>query len=223
MEGLVRAGLPVWLLPAPLGVRRKLAYTWELVEVGGRLVGANTLRANTLARSILERGLLRGLGAGEGLRAEPSLPDGGRADFWWSHRGRGHFLEVKNCHLVYPDRRGYFPDSVSERATRHLGHLVQRVRAGERATVLHLVQRADARAVRPSDVHDPTFAAAARVAREAGVRFRGARVRPELGGYYFDGSLPVDLAPYSTASAQRWRAESAADSGWMRGGRAVGR
>ena len=31
-----------------------------------------------------------------------------------------HYVEVKNCHLVYSDGWGYFPDSVSERASRHV-------------------------------------------------------------------------------------------------------
>ena len=34
----------------------------------------------------------------------------------------GH--EVKNCHMVYPDGNGYFPDSVSARASRHMQELL---------------------------------------------------------------------------------------------------
>jgi DNA-binding sugar fermentation-stimulating protein len=73
----------------------------------------------------------------------------------------GHLIEVKNCHLVYPDGGAYFPDSHSERATKHLRELVHWVHRGGRATVIFCVQRRDAQVVRPSDVHDPAFAQAA--------------------------------------------------------------
>ena len=51
-----------------------------------------------------------------------------------------HFVEVKNCHLVYEDGWGYFPDSVSERAARHCDALTALVREGHRCTVIFIVQ-----------------------------------------------------------------------------------
>jgi len=214
MEGLVRPGARVWISRAPPGRPRRLAYTWELVEDGaGQLVGANTTVPNRLGRALLEARLLRGLGRWEELAAERATGGGSRVDFWLRRGQQETWVEVKNCHLVYPDGRGYFPDSVSVRATRHLAELTELVAAGHRSVVLFTVQRPDARAVRPSDAHDPTFAQAVRRAARAGVRFRAVRVRPTTAAYEILGTIPVDLRPYGVARRRAWRAANDPISG----------
>jgi sugar fermentation stimulation protein A len=120
-------------------------------------------------------------------------------------RRRQHFIEVKNCHLVYPDGRGYFPDAVSERATHHLMELMRVVENGHRATVLFTVQHPVARSLRPSDAHDPVFAQTARQAAAAGVRFRALLIEPTLEGLVVHRTIPVDLKPYATRRQERWR------------------
>ena len=67
-----------------------------------------------------------------------------RVDFMLTG-GITHYLEVKNCHLVAEDGWGYFPDSVSDRAAKHVGCLAQLAERGYRATVLLCVQRSDCR------------------------------------------------------------------------------
>jgi len=207
MEGLVRPGARVWVSRAPPARRRKLAFTWELVEdADGRMVGANTMAPNRIGRALLEARALRGLTRFDELVPERRYGDGSRIDFWLRRGRRETYVEVKNCHLVYPDSRGYFPDSVSARATRHLGELVRVVAEGHRAVVLFTVQRPDARSIRPSDVHDPTFAEAVREAAGAGVRFRAVRVRPTPRAYEVLDAIPVDLRRYGLGRQRRWRA-----------------
>ena len=215
MEGMVIPGAPVFVSRAPPGTKRKLAYTLELVRVGRSLIGANTVEANRIVEALLTQRLLSGFRRYDELRREYRYGERSRADFWVRRGTRQTFIEVKNCHLVYADKRGYFPDSVSDRATRHLEELCEVVRSGNRALVLFLVQHPSARAVRPSDVHDPTFAEAARAARRAGVQFRGLRVRTHGSGVHRrgDGS--------SRPEALRHRANSAVSSGqrslvWLR-------
>ncbi len=211
MEGLVRPGARVWLSEPDAASKRKLRFTWELIELDGVVIGANTLVANRIVRALLET-QPRGFAHDE-LRAEYPYGERSRVDFWLRQGRREHFVEVKNCHLVYPDGRGYFPDSRSERAVRHLGELVEVIRAGQRATVMFTVQRGDVRAVRPSDVHDPAFAEAARRAADAGVRFRAVRIVPSLKGYSVEANIPVELGRYATRRVERWRGDNAAWSG----------
>jgi sugar fermentation stimulation protein A len=109
---------------------------------------------------------------------------------------------------------------VSARAAKHLHELIEEVRAGRRATVLFILQRTDGRSLRPSQLHDPAFAAAAREAGEAGVRFRAARIRPTPEGFHFQRMIPVDLSPYDEATLQPYRDDLAAWSGWRRRGKA---
>jgi sugar fermentation stimulation protein A len=218
MEGVVRAGARVWLTPDD-NPARKLKFTWSIVEEDGVLVGADTSLPNRLVRALLDARWLRGLAGYTALAQEFVHAPGSRVDFRLTTRRGPHDVEVKNCHLRYPDGYGYFPDSVSERATKHLQVLAKEVRAGGRATVLFVVQRPDVIGVRPSDVHDPDFAQAARRAAAAGVRFRAVRAHATVEAVTVLGEVPVDLAPYDLEAPRTWRAERRSTSGWVRGPR----
>jgi sugar fermentation stimulation protein A len=213
MEGMVIPGAPVMVSEVDPDSKRKLRYTLELLRVGRDWVGANTVMANRIVEALLRQRVLDGLKRYSELRREHRYGAGSRADFWMRRGQTQTFIEVKNCHLVYPDGRGYFPDSVSARASRHLSELVQVVRAGHGALVLLLVQHPRAKAVRPSDLHDPAFAEAARAARKVGVRFRAICVRPTPAAFTVEGEIPVDLAPYDTRQAAVHRQANEAWSG----------
>lgn len=216
MEGLVVPGARVYVSPAPPERKRKLRYTLEMVELGGAFVGANTAVPNTIVKALLLSRCLRGLSRFDELQAERRYGDGSRVDFWMREGKQEHFLEVKNCHLVYPDSRGYFPDSVSERATKHLHELMEVRKAGHKASVLFTAQDPSARALRPSDVHDPTFAKTVREAKAAGVQFYAVRVRPTPDAYVVESTITVDTKPYRTERMARWKSERDATSGWKR-------
>lgn len=212
MEGLILPGAPVWLEPTNDPARR-LRYTWVAVQREGVWVGVDTLRPNALVKELLRARRLPSLGRYTDFVAEFAHAPGARVDFRLSTPVGAHDLEVKNCHLVYPDRRGYFPDSVSERAAKHLRIFEGEAARGARCTVLFVVQHEGAAAVRPSDVHDPRFAAAARDAGRAGVRFRALRVGVSMEGLTALGHIPVELGAYSTVRVRRWREENRATSG----------
>jgi sugar fermentation stimulation protein A len=234
MEAFVDVGARVWLLPAA-SKTRKLKWSWEAIEQSHALngeqkkimCGVNTIRPNALVRAALEARCLQGLGAWTGLKAEAKFeveaedgePHSGRADFLLDGR---HFIEVKNCHLVYRDGFGYFPDSVSERASRHMDALAALVRQGHDADVIFVVQRDDVlHGVRPSAFHDPAFACAARRAADAGVRFRAIRASVGLEGTWLTHELPVDLSdemssPQTMAAVEmEWEANRPT-TGWTR-------
>lgn len=204
MEGIAMPGLRVWVSHEDRA-SRALKYTWQIVEVDGHLIGANTARPNLLVEQLLAERALPGLRNWKEMRREHRINAHSRCDFWLKEGRREHFIEVKNCHLVYPDHRGYFPDSVSERATKHLGELMELVEAGHRATVIFVVQHPDAKSIRPSDAHDPAMAIAARKAAAAGVKFRAVQVvtTPEL--ITIERTIPVDLKEYKIERMIKWR------------------
>lgn len=216
MEGLVIPQARVWLCPAD-SPSRKLRYTWKFMELpGGMRVGTDTSLPNALTAALLDARALEGFTGHRGFAAEKPLGERSRVDFLVKTSRGPHPLEVKNCHLVYPDGGAYFPDSKSERGAKHLAELADHCRAGGRASVLFVVQRPDARFVRPSDVHDPQFARAARDAAGAGVRFRAVRLRVSVDGVEVLGAIPVDLEPYPIEQPTRWRAEGRLYAGWER-------
>ncbi|MCX7719172.1 MAG: DNA/RNA nuclease SfsA [Candidatus Sumerlaeaceae bacterium] len=205
MEGLTRPGTRVWLSHAD-SPHRHLKFTWETAEIQGQMVGVNTSLPNRVVGLLLREHALPWLAVWDAVAAERRLGRHSRVDFHLtSRRGRQHFLEVKNCHLVYPDGRAYFPDCVSERAAQHLRELAEVVRGGCSAEVLFVVQVPETRAVRPSDVHDPVFAATAREARAAGVRFSAVVLSQTPDAIIVERRIPVELRPYATGRVIKWR------------------
>ena len=213
MEGMVVPGARVWLSEAP---GRHLPWTWDLVELEGRLVGANTTLPNKLVGEVLRQKLLPGLDDATAIHAERVFGRGHRVDFLLERPRGDHFVEVKNCHLVYPDGCGYFPDSVSQRATTHVEALTRLVKKGRSATVLFTLQRDDALLLRPSALHDPKFASAMRRGVKAGLDARAIRLVPTLEGIRFDGEVPVDVSGSDVELTRTWSRRFETTSGWQR-------
>lgn len=195
MLGCAEPGMRVWLSRAA-NPERKYAWTWELVEARpGVVVGIHTGRTNALVREALQQGVLAELrGYGE-IQAEVKAGDGFRVDFVLKgHRRKPDcFLEVKNVTAAVQDGVALFPDAVSERASRHLRELMQKVAAGKRAMLCFCVQRDDVREVRPADDIDAVYGRTLRAALNAGVEVCAyvARVNAEEAVLY--RPVPVNI------------------------------
>ncbi len=215
MEGLVIPGAPVWLSESP-NPNRALRYTWELIEVDGRLIGANTGLPNRLVQLAMSSQRISGLDDVLSITPEQNFGRGHRVDFVLERKSGTHLVEVKNCHLVYPDGWGYFPDSKSERAVAHVEALARVVKKGGRASVFFTVQRDDARGVRPAALHAPAFATALRRAARQGLEVRAFQFTPSLQGLDFGKELEVDLAPYDLEPIRSWAKALENTTGWVR-------
>ncbi|MCB1927642.1 MAG: DNA/RNA nuclease SfsA [Rhodocyclaceae bacterium] len=181
MLGCAEPGMRVWL-SAARNPARKLAWTWELVEVApGRLVGVHTGRANGLVREAVDSGRIAGLAGYPKIRSEVRYGGHSRIDLLLEGEDRPPcYVEVKNVTAAVDGDVGYFPDAVSERGQRHLQALSAEVAAGRRAVMLFCVQRADVREVRPADHIDPVYGRRLRAANAGGVELMafGADVSP---------------------------------------------
>jgi len=207
MEGITTPGIGVWLSRSD-NPKRKLQYTWELADIDGQILGVNTNLPNRIVHQLLLNRQLPWLSHWPTMKPEKKYGEKSRVDFWLSDGVRSHYLEVKNCHLVYPDGCGYFADCVSERASGHLRELAACAGSdcGEvSAEVLFFVQMPYSNAVRPSDLHDPVFAATARNVAAQGVKFSAIGLRHTLDELIVYGPLPVDLEPYDTALIEGFR------------------
>ena len=219
MEGLIQPGARAWVSEAPAGSKRKLRYTLELLEIDGICIGVNTQVPNHLAEEAVRAGWVPGLKRFSDLRREVRYGENSRIDLLLRQGQIDHYVEVKNCHLVYADGGAYFPDSVSVRAAGHLRELAHCIRNGDKATVLFTVQRNDARQVLPSDLHDPEFAVEARRAFESGVRFIALGFEPTPEGFHFLGPVPVSLKEYDIEPLEPYREALEEFSGWKRRGK----
>lgn len=219
MEGLIRPGSRAWVSTVPPDSPRKLRFTLELMEIDGVMIGVNTMLPNRLAEAVVQGKLIRGMKRFRTLSREVAYGERSRIDLLLESANSRHWVEVKNCHLVYPDGGAYFPDSVSKRATGHLDELVRQVQHGDKATVLFVVQRRDGAFVRPSALHDPIFADAAKRANKAGVRFVALHFDPDIRGFNYLGTLPVDFTPYAPEKFRHFREALSSSSGWVRRGK----
>lgn len=176
---------------------RKLRYTLERVYNGRSWIGVNPARANDYVAAALAHGRLPEFAAFarvERERALPISPEGERSriDFVLYAADAGPdagtprerlFLEVKSVSLMQ-NGRYEFPDSPTARGRKHLRALGELCERGERAALLFLIQRSDARRFGPAESIDPAYAAGLRRAAELGVEiyarrleFRGAEAR----------------------------------------------
>lgn len=165
------AGSEVFLSPAP-GAQRKLPYTWEMIRLGGELVGINTGRPNALVAEALAAGAISELDNYESVRREVRYGCNSRIDLLLEAAGRPKCLvEVKNVTMKreWARRIVEFPDCVTARGTKHLNELANAAGEGHRAVMLFLAQRADADAFVIADDLDPAYATALERALDAGV------------------------------------------------------
>ncbi len=192
MTGLAAPGLEIWLSKSD-NPKRKLAWGWELARIGRHLVGVNAGLANRLAEEALAAGTVPELtGYGE-IRREVRYGANSRVDFLLSGpRRKDCYVEVKNVHLKR-GRMAEFPDSVTARGTKHLGELARMVKAGRRAVMLYVVQRADCEAFTVAAAIDPAYAEALTTARAAGVEVLCHVCRVRTGGITLDAPLPLAI------------------------------
>jgi sugar fermentation stimulation protein A len=170
MSGLTTPGLRVWI-SVSAAKTRKLPHTLELVETeGGVLVDVNTGRPNALAAEALAAGAIPELEGYSDVRREVAYGDASRIDLLLTGADRAPcWVEVKGVTLSRRPGVADWPDSVSTRAARHMRELGVRARAGDRAVVLFVVQRADCgRCSVASDI-DPVFASDLDLAMAVGV------------------------------------------------------
>ncbi|MBZ9558260.1 MULTISPECIES: DNA/RNA nuclease SfsA [unclassified Modicisalibacter] len=195
-------GCRVWLSPST-NPARKLAWTWELIELpqaagGVATASVHTGRTNAIVEEALRAGRIEPLAGYAALKREAKV-EGARLDFRLDDPQRGTaFVEVKQVTLKERDGHGYFPDAVSERGTRHLETLAGLAAAGQRAVLLFCVAHGGIHDVAPAAHLDPRYAETLRRVADAGVEVLayGCRVgrrdeRPAT--IELAGRLPVSL------------------------------
>src|SRR6185436_12411012 len=135
---------------------RKLAYTWEMIQIDRRWVGINTLHPNKLVAESVQAGLIPELRGYHTVRREVKVSAHTRLDLRLESQDHTCFVEIKNV-TVSIDGAAAFPDAVSERATKHLRELMRLKRRGHRAVVFFVVQRSDCHYFRPADEIDAEY------------------------------------------------------------------
>ena len=151
--------------------KRKLAYTWEMIQVNHTWVGVNTALPNKVIKIALEQKLLPQLATRyDSVRRE--VPYGknkkSRIDFLLSKVERPDiYLEVKSVTLTQ-GKIALFPDTVTTRGQKHFQELMALI-PDAKPVMLYFINRGDCDRFAPGDDYDPQYGKLLRQAIDLGV------------------------------------------------------
>lgn len=202
MTGVCTPGSRVYVSPSN-NPKRKLLYTWEMIEVEDTLptwVGINTNLPNRIIKSALQQGSIPQIDSGhQKLRTE--VPYGqnkqSRIDILLADaESKTTYIEIKNTTLA-EGTVALFPDTVTTRGQKHLRELTV-LSSTAKTIMIYFISRSDCRTFAPSDRCDPQYGKLLRKAVAAGVEILPLRfeITPKA-VYYLDKASFLPLQPTS--------------------------
>ncbi|MEO9654310.1 DNA/RNA nuclease SfsA [Marinomonas sp.] len=178
--------------------KRKLAYTWEIVEVDEQhLACINTGYPNKLVGEAIANGVISELAGYDQQKAEVKYGEKSRID-WLLSKDTGElcYVEVKNVTLLEEDGKGYFPDAVTERGKKHLYEMAEMVKQGHRAVMFFCVSHTGIDGVAPAGYIDPKYAQAFTDVLASGVEVIAYKVDISPKTMAVSHSIPVFVPVY---------------------------
>jgi sugar fermentation stimulation protein A len=192
MKGCCESGRPVYVSFHD-NPKRKLKYTWELIEMPTSLVGVNTLVPNRLVFESVKTGVVPELAGYETVKREVKISDHSRIDLALKSADREPcYVEIKNCTLV-DNHVALFPDAVTSRGLKHITELQALVDSGCRCVMFYFIQRMDAANFKPADHIDPEYGKGLRRAFSRGLEILAYDVAIDLNGIKLNRRIPYEL------------------------------
>ncbi len=183
--------------------KRKLAYTWEMIEVesgdGSRdrlWVGVNTSLPNRVIKLALEQRVIPGLGDYTDIRPEVAYGTDKKSRIDLLLTGepdyRPVYVEVKNTTWTQGEL-ALFPDTETTRGQKHLRELMDLL-PDRRAVMVYFINRGDCPRFAPGDVADPVYGELLRQAIAHGVEVLPCRFDITPTGVYYLGLAELAIA-----------------------------
>ena len=169
MMGLLNKGNKIWFSRSD-NLSRKLKYTLEIIEVGKKMIGINTLLTNKIVFEALSQKKIKNFAKFNNIKPEVKFSDKTRFDFLISDNKEKCFLEVKNVTLSRKDKIAEFPDAITSRGTKHLKELIIAKQRGFESYILYLIQREDCKSFRIAKDIDEDYKIAFDKALKKGVK-----------------------------------------------------
>jgi len=169
MMGLLNKGNKIWFSRSD-NLSRKLKYTLEIIEVGKKMIGINTLLTNKIVFEALSQKKIKNFVKFNNIKPEVKFSDKTRFDFLISDNKEKCFLEVKNVTLSRKDEIAEFPDAITSRGTKHLKELIIAKQRGFESYILYLIQREDCKSFRIAKDIDEDYKIAFDKALKKGVK-----------------------------------------------------
>jgi len=172
MTGCAEPGTLVWFSKSN-NPKRKLPYSWELSQYQEHLIGINSAKANAIVLESIDKVLedidFNNASVKPEVTIEFDDTPKSRLDILLSREDEKIYCEVKSVTLLGDDGIGYFPDTVSTRAHKHIQTLIKLRKMGHRALMIFCVQHTGIDRFSPAYHIDPKYADLFQKAIEAGV------------------------------------------------------
>ncbi|MEQ8971243.1 MAG: DNA/RNA nuclease SfsA [Coleofasciculus sp. C1-SOL-03] len=181
--------------------KRKLAYTWEMIQVNDTKptwVGINTALPNRVMKIILEQKLIPEL-ANRYSQIRPEVVYGAnrksRVDFVLTGENDAPpiYLEIKNTTWAQGSL-ALFPDTVTTRGQKHLQEL-QQLLPQAKAIMLYFINRGDCDRFSPGDSTDPVYGKLLREAVTQGLEVLPCRFEITPQGIRYLGLAELVISP----------------------------
>ena len=193
MTGVSTVGSPVCVSRSD-SPQRKLAYTWEMIQINNTWVGINTGLPNKVIKLALEQGQIPEL-KGNYSQIRSEVPYGkdkkSRIDLLLvdADSSAPIYLEIKNTTLSQ-DNIALFPDTTTTRGQKHLRELMD-ILPDARPTMLYFINREDCLYFSAGDAYDPIYGQLLREAIQKGVRILPCRFAVSPQGIRYLGLAQV--------------------------------
>lgn len=198
MTGICEIGAPV-LVSKSDNPKRKLAYTWEMIQLetpDPTWIGVNTAMPNRVIKAMLNDKLIPELADRyDSVRSEVKYgkENKSRIDFLLSRDDEAPiYVEVKNTTWT-KGRLALFPDTETTRGQKHLRELTDLL-PEKKAVMLYFINRGDCDEFAPGDSKDPKYGKLLREAIAAGVEVLPCRFELSPEGLQYLGTVPWQAA-----------------------------
>jgi sugar fermentation stimulation protein A len=142
MLGLLKKNNKVWVSKSN-NPNRKLKFTLEIIEDKNKKIGVNTHSTNKIVSQALKDRLFKEFGNILEIKTETIFNKNTRFDFFIKNKKNNIFVEVKNVTLSRKFNIAEFPDSITERGSKHINELIDATKKGYKSYILFVVQRND--------------------------------------------------------------------------------
>lgn len=169
MLGVTEEGVTSWLSKSD-DPKRKLKWSWELVQKGDTYIGINTHNPNKIVQEAIQNNEIPELSNYSSLKREVKYGTNSKIDILLKDEiKKDCYVEIKNVHLSRKKSVAEFPDAITSRGTKHLKELSLVSQSGLRAVMLYLIQRNDCNFFKIAKDIDKEYAEAFNDAIKAGV------------------------------------------------------
>ncbi len=155
MQGLLNKGSKVWISKSN-NKKRKLMYTLQIIEDKGNKVGVNTHFTNKIVLEAFKNNSIKEFGKSSIVKPEIKFGNS-RFDFLVTEKSSKAFVEVKNVTLKRKNSIAEFPDTTTERGSKHIIELEKAAKQGYKIYILFLIQREDCKQFTLASDLDPVY------------------------------------------------------------------